>query len=75
MAEVQEIRRFKKPMDDPYYFTYLYAEAVIEDSDDSVVSILSSDLASPIANSESNLKIFSDALVNAESKPVLDWIS
>jgi len=74
MAEVQEIRRFKKPMDDPYYFTYLYAEAVIEDTDDSVVSILSSELLSPVANSELNLKLFSDALVAAEAKPVLDWV-
>ena len=73
MAEVTEIRRFKKALDDPYNFTYFYAEAVIEDTDDSVVSVLSAKLKVPTANTEANLKLFSDALVSAESKPLLEW--
>lgn len=74
MAEVTEIRRFKKAINDPYNFSYFYAEAVIEDTDDSVVSVISTDLNTPTANTEANLKLFSDALVAAESKPVLEFV-
>ena len=73
MAEVTEIRRFKEALNAPYNFSYFYAEAVIEDTDDSVVSVLSTGLKAPTANTEANLKLFSDALVSAEAKPVLDW--
>lgn len=75
MAINRELRRFKKPVNDPYDFEYVLAYAEIEDTDDSVVSIEEGQLIAPAGNTEANLALFTTEIADAATKPIIDWVT
>lgn len=75
MAINRELRRFKKPVNDPYDFEYVLRYALVDDATDTATEIEEGQLIVSTGNTEANLALFTTEIADAATKQILDWVT